>query len=54
LEDLNNYQKQAEKQEKSTSVCGLNDGRFEKPMPLVDHKEIHTVKRKANFGIQDN
>jgi hypothetical protein len=31
LEDLNNYQKnKLKKQEKSTSVCGLNDGRFEK------------------------
>jgi hypothetical protein len=48
--DLNNYQKQAEKQEKST--VRLNDGRFEKPMPL--RPQELTVNGKQSFGIRDN
>jgi hypothetical protein len=37
--DLNNYQK-TEKQ--STSVCGLNDGRFEKMPPQTTRKPSYS------------
>jgi hypothetical protein len=55
LEDLNNYQKKAEKQEKSTSVCGLNDGRFEKNVPRRPQgKSIYWGgKRILEYGTRE-